>query len=279
MVYVLYHFPCQDGFGSAYSAWKKFKDQAKYIPVNYGKDLPDMPDASEVYIIDFAFSKEKLLELKAKVPVVVVLDHHITAKEQLQDLDFATFDMNKSGSGLSWDYFHPQTPRPELINHIEDRDLWKFSLPDTEEICLALTSHPWDFQVWDSLNLDTLRQEGKTLKRYLKILSSDVTRNCFLAEIDGHTFPVVNCPILVSDIGEEMLQKFVKTKQYPFVGLYYDTKDGKRKWSLRSCSDSVDVAKVAEKFKGGGHRNSSGLIEEKPFDIVKGFKKLPKVSS
>jgi hypothetical protein len=29
---VIYHADCRDGFGAAYAAWKKFGDNASYIP-------------------------------------------------------------------------------------------------------------------------------------------------------------------------------------------------------------------------------------------------------
>lgn len=64
---------------------------------------------------------------------------------------YTLFDMNRSGAGLAWDFFHPGQPRPALINHIEDRDLWRFALAGTREVQAALFSYPYDFAVWDEL--------------------------------------------------------------------------------------------------------------------------------
>ena len=44
--------------------------------------------------------------------------------------------------------------------------------------------------------------------------------------------------------------------------LIYETVDGKIKGSLRTESDRVDVAKIAELFGGGGHRKAAGFAVE-----------------
>ena len=38
---VAYHGNCPDGFGGAYAAWKKFGDTAEYLPLSYGKPVPE----------------------------------------------------------------------------------------------------------------------------------------------------------------------------------------------------------------------------------------------
>lgn len=266
MIYILYHFPCQDGFGAAYAAWKKFGDTATYKGVSYGKPLPEMPDASEVYIVDFSYPKDVLVEL-AKKCKVVVLDHHVTAKEQLAGLDFATFDMNRSGAGIAWDYFHPNTSRPWLINYIEDRDLWKHKLPQTHEIAAAVASYPMDFNLWDKFEQELLTNEGSAILRFKNILSEEMARNVRLMKfLEFENVPVVNASgSLISDVGEVLRQKYPTS---PFCAIYYDTKDGKRKWSLRSTDAQDDVAVVAGRFGGGGHRNAAGFIESYPGEHI-----------
>ena len=39
---VLYHANCPDGFGAALAAWKHFGNEAEYVPVQYGKEPPDV---------------------------------------------------------------------------------------------------------------------------------------------------------------------------------------------------------------------------------------------
>ena len=122
MTYVLYHANCDDGFGAAWAARKKLGDAAVYVPVKYGDPLPPTVTGERVYVVDFSYPRD-VLETLADRCKVVVLDHHKTAQEDLADLPFAEFDMERSGAGMTWDYFFPGQPRPPLIDHIEDRDL------------------------------------------------------------------------------------------------------------------------------------------------------------
>ena len=56
---------------------------------------------------------------------MVIVDHHITAKERLighghEKEQNYHFDMNKSGARLAWEFFFPDKEVPLLIRHIED---------------------------------------------------------------------------------------------------------------------------------------------------------------
>ena len=117
MIYVLYHKNCMDGKGAAYAAWKKFGESAKYIEVNYGEPVPEMTDASEIYILDFSYPKDVLYKM-AETAKVVVLDHHKTAQADLEGVEFAKFDMTKSGAVLAWEYFHPNSPTPMSLSQL-----------------------------------------------------------------------------------------------------------------------------------------------------------------
>ena len=65
-----------------------------------------------------------------------------------------------------------------------------------------------------------------------------------------------NTSIFISEVGNQIL------KMYPladFACIYhYDNSRNQTKFSLRSSDDKEDVAKIAEMFGGGGHRNAAG---------------------
>lgn len=68
----------------------------------------------------------------------------------MKGLDFAHFDMTKSGAVLTWEYFHDKSV-PKLLLHIQDRDIWKWSIPGSDEILTALDCYPQEFEIWDDL--------------------------------------------------------------------------------------------------------------------------------
>ena len=55
-----------------------------------------------------------------------------------------------------------------LLHHIEDRDLWRFALPQTRAIQANVFSYPYDFNVWDELmsrEVSELAIEGTAIER------------------------------------------------------------------------------------------------------------------
>ena len=165
--------------------------------------------------------------------------------------------MTRSGAGLTWDFFFPGQPRPPLINHIEDRDLWLFKLEGTREIMADLFSYPQDFATWDRLFADEInwiRLDGVAINRQHQKTVTDlvsITKRRML--IGGHDVPVANLPhMFASDAGQLMAEGEL------FAGSYFDTPDG-RTFSLRSTDAGMDVSEIAKQYGGGGHRNAAGF--------------------
>lgn len=152
----IYHGNCADGFGAAWVVRKALGPDVEFHSAYYGEPAPDVT-GKNVIIVDFSYKYDALIALADKAESVLVIDHHKTAMADLVDVPqaephyeahkknitgklHALFDINRSGAGLVWDFFFPQHQRPDLINHIEDRDLWRFNLPGTREIMADLFS-------------------------------------------------------------------------------------------------------------------------------------------
>ena len=254
---ILYHSNCYDGFGAAFAAWKYFGTTAEYRPVGYNKPIPvDAHSFRHVYIVDFSYPREELIRL-ADSTRVVVLDHHKTAEENLRGLDHPNleivFDMNRSGAGITWDYFH-DTLRPLLIDHIQDRDLWKFQMEGSKEVHAALVSYPFDFKLRDTFEVEKLKTEGVALLRMYAQLVEKICQKPWFANIGGYDVPVVNTTVAWSEVGEFLLKKYPDA---PFVASFTEFEDITM-WSLRS-KEEFDVSAIAKQFGGGGHKNAAGF--------------------
>jgi len=281
---VLYHGNCFDGMASAWAAWKKFGDDAEYIPVNYGNELPELrqyarsPKDIDLYIVDFSYPRDILVGLKDIFNKLVVLDHHKTAKANCEGLDFCIFDMEKSGARLTWEYFHPMiwdnhTPQgtPKLIQYVEDRDLWRFALPDSEAINAYIQSFPMTLDayqfLWSTLelNFEQCKYQGQAIERYKQTMVETQARAAVMRVIGGCHVPVVNSSILFSEVGNYLCQH----NTAPFAAYYVDRADGLRQWGLRSIGD-FDVSEIAKKYNGGGHKNAAGVVTAQSYcgDIV-----------
>ena len=104
---VIYHASCPDGFGAAWAAHRVLGERAQYLPMNHGDPIPQIDDDARVYILDFSFDRERMGELQRKhgQDNVILLDHHITAAQELSELPNCHIDLSKSGAVLSWEHF------------------------------------------------------------------------------------------------------------------------------------------------------------------------------
>lgn len=290
-VYVLYHGNCPDGFGAATAAWLKLGDEAEYIPVSYGKPMPEMEDHSMVFIVDFSYPRQQLLDLAKRMSRTVVLDHHATAQQDLDGLELPgdeseiQFDMNRSGAVLAWHYFHTDQV-PEFLLYIQDRDLWKFELSMSREVSCAVRSYPMEFRTWvyfitDNSAMRRLENEGRALFRLTNQMVDAMAKHHRWAYLDtkrrtisfteklepggngepmvpNHVviMPVANATVFFSEVGERLLQLY---PGMTCAAYYSDRSDGKQQWGLRSRPE-CDCSAIAKAFGGGGHKQAAGFV-------------------
>ncbi len=280
----IYHSPCQDGFTAAWCIWQKWPD-IEFFPGVYGEAPPDVT-GKNVLIVDFSYKRPVLEELAGLARTITVIDHHKSAEADLEAFrvkdrlalnDFrevglgaaflgrppiqAWFDMNQSGAMMAWQYANGDAPAPMLVQHVQDRDLWRFDLPYTREICANLFSLDYSFEEWcdaaDDLASDPagFRRAGEAIERkhhkdVVELLSL-CTRDMV---IGGETVLVANLPYTLSSDGANKLAESAR-----FGACYYDNSEGKRVFSLRSKPEGADVSEIAVKYGGGGHARAAGF--------------------
>jgi uncharacterized protein len=261
---ILYHGSCPDGFGAAYAAWKKFGDSVEYIPLYRGDEIPQGIEGAHLYFIDFTYEKEVMDQIVATAASVVVLDHHEGVREVVESMPEHVFDNDRSGATIAWDYFHPDTPRPRLLNHIEDDDLFLFKLPDTRAILSYLSVKPYTFEFWDDVareleddaTRETLLAKLKAYEEYFTLLAELSVDKAHLVSFEGHevyfatTHPLKPMKSLVGNL--------LAKKQGPFALVASAHPNG---FGISIRGDgSVDVSLIAQKYGGNGHKSSSGFL-------------------
>lgn len=263
MVYIIYHDKCTDGFGAAWVAWQKYQDFATYIPLNHYDAIPNFKPNSKIFLLDFCFDRETLINL-SKQHEITVLDHHESAYKDVKDLILnpipnlkLIFKTNQSGAEMAWHFWNPSSPMPELLNYIKDRDLGLFNLPNTQIIISALMTVNKDFQTWSKLTVEKLLESGLIINQVQDQLMKEMCEKCHWAEIGGYLVPVVNATAWWSDITKILLEKFPNA---PFAAAYYALDESRTKWSLRSLPNStINVAQISTEYGGGGHSHSGGF--------------------
>jgi oligoribonuclease NrnB/cAMP/cGMP phosphodiesterase (DHH superfamily) len=201
-------------------------------------------------------------EIAKRAETVIVLDHHQSAEQALlplleEGIIEGEFDMERSGAGMTWDFFRLDEPRPKFIDYVEDRDLWRFALPNSKEVTMAIFSYEYTFDNWDQFRycFDSLEDDGKAiLRKHMKDVH-ELTEQTMYLTIGGYkNIPTVNANYFYgSDLAA------VLGKDQPFGAYFWMNADQEYCFGLRSAKDGADVAKVAQAYGGGGHKHASGF--------------------
>lgn len=264
-IVVLYHGKCPDGFGAAYAAWKKFGDSAEYLPVDYGDAPPEGLEGREAYIVDFCYeSSEQMDALQKMTKRLVVLDHHESNKERVENIPEHVYDANRTGATIAWSYFHPDSPLPRLMTYLEDGDLYRYALPETRDIFSYLLVLPFDFLQWDKLvsglendagRAEILKKAGAYTEFFNAFARMSVERAKKVRFEGYEVYFVATHPNITvkSYVAHEL---YTKLPPFALVATAHPNGFG---ISIRG-DESVDVSKIAEKYGGGGHPGSAGFF-------------------
>ena len=242
---------------AAWAVWKALGD-GDYVPANHG-DAPPEVVGRDVVIVDFSYRRAIMEQMHAEAKSLLVLDHHKSAQADLEGLPFAVFDMQRSGAGMAWDWFHPGQARPALVDLVEDGDLWRHALHGTKEFQLRLEMEPMDISNWDRIaemsnqKLEVFISEGAVLKRAFDGEVALLLADRYVVTLAGESGLAVNATSRYSsELGHHL------AALSDSFGMVWRQLDGKLKISLRS-SGAYDVALLAAKFGGGGHRNAASF--------------------
>lgn len=288
----IYHGHCDDGFAAAWSVRKALgEDSVEFYPGVYQKEPPPH-EGRDVIFVDFSYKATVLHAMAAKARTVLILDHHKTAQEDLASLPppldgrydpnamegwarecnapaaiHALFDMNRSGAAMAWDYFVGGL-RPDFIEYVQDRDLWRKQLSQGDEFTIALRSYPQDFLIWDKLidnGAQALIGEGYAIQRYYRLRVEELKRSAYKARLGTDEIWIANAPYFAaSEVAGELAERGLA-----FGACYFEVEAGRFQYSLRSRGD-FDVSAVARLHGGGGHKAAAGFTTSIPVHVAEG---------
>lgn len=204
------------------------------------------------------------------------------------------FDLDYSGSHLAWRHFQGAQKLPLALQHIEENDLWRFTHPNTRAFCRALRLKAFDFQCWHRIILASQHQEaayreaitqGQTLDRFLEGEVLRLAQSAQVAYLRGEPIDALQAlrhdqatlndgtqhwlvsqglavnapPLFASELGHQLA---LRSGSW---GMTWHYNGGEIKVSLRSCGH-CDVAEIARRYGGGGHKNAAGFrLDAKKF--------------
>lgn len=286
---VIYHAQCRDGQAAAYiavSALRRLGIEVSHTPCAYGGPIPSVVGFDRVYIVDFSFKQDVLIDMCKSVEAVIVLDHHRTAQADLENWTEApanlkvVFDMTRCGARITYDFFdagvHLNVPLT-LIDYIQDRDLWTWKLYGSKAVSAWISTFGEGFDSFsviidgfNQLGLTGVVAAGEAVLDYQKQVVEKHLKSVEVYNLLGHKVAVVNATTMVSEICHEALARHPEAD---FALSWQDlVKENKRVFSLRGRKGGVDVSEVAKKLGGGGHASAAGFTMDMPWlDIGAGY--------
>lgn len=293
----IYHGNCDDGFASAWVVRKFFGDgNVDFFAGDYSPKAP-RPEVKgrDLILVDFSYKRSELEKMCQSARSILILDHHKTAQADLEvfgtindygedwqewfvhvsevverctesDGSWAApvaclFDMDRSGAGITWDFFNPGKDRPLFIDYIQDRDLWHKKMPGSDLFVVNLRSFPQDFAAWDAIipvfshHAEQFCKEGEPIQRYYRKCVEDLKKEARPGALGsrGWYCNAVNAPYAFSsEVAGELADADA-------VGVCWrQGADGLYHYSLRSRGDQ-DVSEIAKEFGGGGHKGAAGF--------------------
>ncbi len=273
---ILYHKNCDDGFGAAWAAWKKFGKRAEYIGSAPWEEPPSSLTGKDVYLLDFCYVPHHIKKLLKITKSLTVVDHHVSSKEAIALVSNHVFnsDFTHSGAMLSWKYFHSAKKAPLLLRVIEDIDIWKWKVPYSRELSDSLRVYDRSFNTWSRLahewEFSESRKkyiiEGNAIMKDHEDRVQEAVEDAERVTFCGYKTLASNSRMLVDYIGAALYKKL------PPLGIIWSERSGKIVVSLRS-NGKVDVSKLAKKFGGGGHKTASAfrlpLGSKLPWKLIK----------
>jgi oligoribonuclease NrnB/cAMP/cGMP phosphodiesterase (DHH superfamily) len=271
-----------DGIGAAWAAWmhlKNTKEKTRYIGVKYGEKVPKFEIGDNLFILDFCYSPDEIIEAAKTAKSITLIDHHKTSQEQhnkywaenpIPQNAKIIFKQENSGCVLTWKYFHPNKEIPELLKIIEDHDLWRFEDDRTKAIMCALHSKiPFKIQDLTELFgvpvLENMERIGDILLEQRNGSVARLKTKKHSIQLGSATGLAVNAP---PEFSNELGHELAEESGTFGVSYQYDGSIDKWMFAIRSTGD-YDVSSIAKLYGGGGHKNAAGFsLSRKQFEAL-----------
>ena len=275
--YVIYHNNCPDGFGSAWIVWRHLKGDATYLGIQPDK-LPNYTLLKNKYVIivDVSVSEKYLNDVKSVASNVLVIDHHQTYADELENHPNAIIDKEHSAIYITWRVFNQDQKIPQFIRYIEDNDLAVYQINKTEPFMASIgTKLPYHnidfFKYWDKLLnpsfVNNMIEDGTKYQEYKNYLLKKNMHISIPMKLGGYKVLVLNFGTvgLASDLGNKIAETNPKMDFVLLWSYHY----GNKEYSimLRTRHDNIDLTEIAKLYGGGGHPRAArfswkGPIEE-----------------
>lgn len=289
--FVIYHRSDLDGFCSGAIAKHHLcnnlsinSDDVEMIGWNYGDEVPEIPNGSNVIMTDISFPLDNML-LLALYCNLEWIDHHKTAMDDSKKAGYnlcaGLRKVGDSASLLAWRYFFPDAKIPDIVYWVDRYDVWKKTNEkgedDWNEVmtmqhglrfhmknpCCHFDYIPWAMMLdgnssYADEKLSIIRKDGFVVAESEKRTNQIRCSKAFDLVFEGHKFAAINNTLA----GSAVLESYARPDHDGILVFSYNGKTGMWEVSMygnEKSSQEVDLSIIAKKYGGGGHARSCGF--------------------
>ena len=267
-----------------------------FIGYHYNEPIPDLSQYDKVIMVDVSFPALEMLKISSKL---IWIDHHISA---IKDVDgiFKEHNYNiKPLNGLrdtkfaacelTWQYFFPNKPMPEIVRLLGRYDCFGHKGTDEEQKVLefqygarqaisnyeeAYTELLYSLQNYPIKSEIVIHENGKAIYQYLCTEAKQVYSTGFVIKFIDE---------ITDNKGRDIIRrKFICINKERFntinfgIDYHVDGYDGQAcfhyangVWNFSLYSQTVDCSVIVKQYGGGGHKGAAGFIIKDINQIIK----------
>jgi oligoribonuclease NrnB/cAMP/cGMP phosphodiesterase (DHH superfamily) len=276
MYKIFYHSIDFDGYCSAAITVKYCREnniEFELFPINYGNHFPwneiDFDDT--IVMVDFSLSIKDMEALNQTLPRkgsggFIWIDHHeiIDEAKEKKFNPFGLRSKEKAACELAWEYFFPKQDMPKIVHLLGRYDAWDHKNPDVlafqEGIKMSVDKYKNPEHVlWEEYICHEARNNcsiyidyGNIILKYKEQQAKIYCEaNAFEVEFEGYKAIAVNIGHQNSYFADSVI------KDHHDLIIYFHFAKDRWKYSLRSTK--INVAELAKKHGGGGHKGAAGF--------------------
>jgi oligoribonuclease NrnB/cAMP/cGMP phosphodiesterase (DHH superfamily) len=270
-----------------------------FLGYNYGQPIPDLSEYDKVIMCDISFPKEEMLNLwTTKGLNFEWIDHHISAIKIMENahenISSGAYpiqglrDTNYAACELTWQYFFPNDPMPEIVRLLGRWDCFGSIGTDEEQKVVefqygaraVIKNYDDAYYYLDrSINSEkyygdkdlvdkNIYTKGQSIYEYLCTEAKQTYKNGFEIKFE---YPIPDAEIYGTNTTKVKFICINKERFNPInfgIDYHADGYDGAacfwydgKQWnfSLYNSNGEVDCSQVAKQFEGGGHKSAAGF--------------------
>lgn len=262
----------------------KSKNMLDFYGYNYGQPIPDLSEYDKVIMCDISFPKEEMNKLSEPLGKLVWIDHHKSAMLENASLECKGWrDVEFAACELTWKYFFPNNPMPEIVRLLGLYDSFRHKSTDEEQKVLefqygarqVITNYEEAYKyllesfkgviyydyVMQYTIIDIIYENGKNIYQYLCTEAKQIYKSGFTISLPNITIPEEEYVFLC--INKERFNPINFGIDYHKDGYdgcaCFHYADGVWNFSLYNDNGLVDCSLIAKQFGGGGHKGAAGF--------------------